>query len=97
MYLGKIVESGEAQTLVRAPKHPYTQALFSAALPSSPEERREDIVLPGEVPSPLNPPPGCHFHPRCPLAMAHCRRRRRGSRTWRTAWWPAISTPQLWP
>jgi oligopeptide transport system ATP-binding protein len=72
MYLGKIVECGDAQTLVRAPKHPYTQALFSAALPSSPDEQREEIVLPGEVPSPLRPPPGCHFHPRCPHAMAHC-------------------------
>src|SRR6516164_9492947 len=75
MYLGKIVESGEAQTLVRAPKHPYTQALFSAALPSSPDETREEIVLSGEVPSPLRPPPGCHFHPRCPHAMAQCKAR----------------------
>src|SRR6516162_3244615 len=75
MYLGKIVESGEAQTLVRAPKHPYTQALFSAALPSSPDETREEIILSGEVPSPLRPPPGCHFHPRCPHAMAHCAER----------------------
>jgi oligopeptide/dipeptide ABC transporter ATP-binding protein len=72
MYLGKIVECGDAQTLVRAPRHPYTEALFSAALPSSPDEERQEIVLPGEVPSPLRPPPGCHFHPRCPHAMAHC-------------------------
>src|SRR5437867_2151894 len=72
MYLGKIVESGEAQMLARAPKHPYTQALFSAALPSRPDEQREEIVLSGEVPSPLRPPPGCHFHPRCPKAMARC-------------------------
>src|SRR5581483_6165499 len=73
MYLGKIVECGEAQTLVRAPKHPYTAALFSAALPSSPDERREEIILAGEVPSPLRPPPGCHFHPRCPHAMERCK------------------------
>ena len=73
MYLGRIVEYGEAQALVRAPKHPYTRALFSAALPSRPDERREEIVLAGEVPSPLNPPPGCHFHPRCQQAMAECR------------------------
>ena len=73
MYLGKIVESGDAQTLARAPKHPYTEALFSAALPSSPDDRREEIILPGEVPSPLRPPPGCHFHPRCPHSMERCR------------------------
>jgi oligopeptide/dipeptide ABC transporter ATP-binding protein len=74
MYLGKIVECGEAATLISAPKHPYTQALFSAALPSSPEDRREEIVLTGEAPSPLRPPSGCRFHPRCPSAMARCRR-----------------------
>ena len=73
MYLGKIVESGAAETIVRSPRHPYTQALFSAALPSSPDERREEIVLTGEVPSPLRPPPGCHFHPRCPHVMDSCR------------------------
>ena len=72
MYLGKIVESGEARALARAPKHPYTEALFSAALPSHPDERREEIILPGEVPSPINPPSGCRFHPRCPQAMARC-------------------------
>jgi oligopeptide/dipeptide ABC transporter ATP-binding protein len=72
MYLGKIVEQGEARTLARAPKHPYTEALFSAALPSHPDEKQEEIILQGEVPSPLNPPAGCRFHPRCPHAMARC-------------------------
>jgi oligopeptide/dipeptide ABC transporter ATP-binding protein len=75
MYLGRIVESGEARALARAPKHPYTNALFSAALPSHPDERREDIILTGEVPSPINPPSGCRFHPRCPQAMAECAER----------------------
>ncbi len=73
MYLGRIVESGEAKQVATAPKHPYTEALFSAALPSSPDEQRDEIVLPGEVPSPLNPPSGCHFHPRCSRAMPRCR------------------------
>jgi oligopeptide/dipeptide ABC transporter ATP-binding protein len=72
MYLGKIVESGEARVLANRPLHPYTTALFAAALPSHPDERREDVTLQGEVPSPLNPPSGCAFHPRCPHAMARC-------------------------
>jgi oligopeptide/dipeptide ABC transporter ATP-binding protein len=73
MYLGKIVEIGEAKAIALRPKHPYTQALFSAALPSHPDERREEIILTGEVPSPVNPPAGCRFHPRCPAVMDRCR------------------------
>ena len=72
MYLGQIVEAGDAARVAREPRHPYTQALFAAALPSHPGERREDIVLEGEVPSPVAPPAGCRFHPRCPHVMPRC-------------------------
>jgi len=74
MYLGRIVEMGESSRVATSPQHPYTQALFAAALPAHPDEQREEIVLAGEVPSPLNPPAGCHFHPRCPKVMARCSR-----------------------
>jgi oligopeptide/dipeptide ABC transporter ATP-binding protein len=72
MYLGKLVEVADSLELTAAPLHPYTRALFAASLPSHPDERREEIVLTGEVPSALNPPSGCHFHPRCPFLMARC-------------------------
>jgi oligopeptide/dipeptide ABC transporter ATP-binding protein len=72
MYLGKIVERAETEELYKNPLHPYTKALFSAALPSHPDITREEIILSGEVPSPINPPSGCHFHPRCPFAMPQC-------------------------
>jgi oligopeptide transport system ATP-binding protein len=72
MYLGKIVELATSDDLRHKPLHPYTQALFSAALPSHPDEQREEIIIPGEVPSPLNPPPGCRFHPRCPFVKPIC-------------------------
>jgi oligopeptide/dipeptide ABC transporter ATP-binding protein len=65
MYLGKLVETAETEELYRNPLHPYTQALFSAALPAHPDKQRDMIILPGEVPTPINPPSGCHFHPRC--------------------------------
>jgi oligopeptide/dipeptide ABC transporter ATP-binding protein len=74
MYLGKIVELGPAAEVARRPKHPYTQALFSAALPLTQAERREEIILAGEIPSPLDPPAGCRFHTRCPQVMDRCRR-----------------------
>jgi len=72
MYLGKLVETAESEELYFHPLHPYSQALLSAALPLRPDDQRAEIVLPGEVPSPLNPPPGCRFHPRCMYAMPVC-------------------------
>ena len=74
MYLGQIVEYADGDELFDQPLHPYTKALMSAALPAHPDEATEEIVLSGEMPSPLNPPSGCHFHPRCPHAMEVCRR-----------------------
>jgi oligopeptide/dipeptide ABC transporter ATP-binding protein len=73
MYLGKIVERARTRELFKNPAHPYTKALFSAALPAHPDVVREEIILPGEVPSPINPPTGCRFHPRCPFVMPRCK------------------------
>jgi len=72
MYLGQIVEFASAKDLYERPSHPYTQALMSAALPSHPDTVQEEIILTGEVPSPLNPPAGCRFNPRCPQVMDDC-------------------------
>jgi oligopeptide/dipeptide ABC transporter ATP-binding protein len=73
MYLGQLVEMGDAATIYEEPAHPYTQALLSAIPQPDPERRRKRIVLAGDVPSPEHPPAGCPFHPRCPQAMERCR------------------------
>jgi oligopeptide/dipeptide ABC transporter ATP-binding protein len=73
MYLGEIVEGGPSEAVFTEPLHPYTQALISAALPARPGERSEGVILSGDLPSPTNPPPGCRFHTRCPMAFDRCR------------------------
>lgn len=73
MYLGRIVETAPTEQLNRQPAHPYTQALLSAKPSLDPKKRGKRLILGGDVPSPLNPPSGCHFHPRCPQVMEHCK------------------------
>ena len=73
MYLGRVVELAEAKTIIRSPQHPYTQALISAVPEVDPDSKRQRIILAGDVPSPIHPPSGCPFHPRCPVAEARCR------------------------
>lgn len=73
MYLGRIVEVADRDAMFANPRHPYTRALISAAPMPDPRARREKLVIEGDVPSPQNPPPGCHFHTRCPYAVARCK------------------------
>jgi oligopeptide transport system ATP-binding protein len=73
LYLGKIVESGESSTVIQKPRHPYTQALISAVPSLDTQNQRRRIVLGGDPPSPIHPPAGCPFHPRCPIAEDRCR------------------------
>jgi len=72
MYLGKIMEFAGAKALYRTPRHPYTNALLSAVPMPEPKKKKERIILQGDVPSPINPPSGCPFHPRCPYRQADC-------------------------
>ena len=72
MYLGKIVEKGPTRDLFTNPMRPYAKALIAASLPAHPDQQREDLVLSSEVPSPLEPPANCAFHPRCPFVMDRC-------------------------
>jgi len=78
MYLGRIVEAGPKDDIFRAPAHPYTRALLAATPVADPRRRREKVRIGGELPSPLAPPPGCAFHPRCPFADSRCRQERPG-------------------
>lgn len=73
MYLGKVVEMSTAEELYQAPKHPYTKALLSAIPIPDPSYRKTRMILKGDVPSPMNPPSGCYFHPRCPMAQENCK------------------------
>ncbi len=73
MYLGRIVEMGPATAILQNPQHPYTKALLSVVPVPNPRQRRERIILQGETPNPIDLPPGCRFHPRCPVVQPHCR------------------------
>lgn len=73
MYLGSVVETGLSNSVCCHPKHPYTQALLSALPTVDPSSQRERLLLPGDLPSPIHPPPGCPFHPRCPVVKSRCR------------------------
>ena len=89
MYLGKIVEYAPTKELIENVQHPYTKALFAAVLPHHPDDANDDATVVGEVPSPLDPPSGCHFHTRCPFAVEECRHVEPALRKTRTGHWVA--------
>jgi oligopeptide/dipeptide ABC transporter, ATP-binding protein, C-terminal domain len=73
MYLGKLVELADSEKLIDNPLHPYTQALIAAIPIPDPTAKKAEVKIKGEIPSPINPPPGCRFHPRCPYAFDRCK------------------------
>ena len=102
MYLGRIVEIGSKDALFNTPRHPYTQALLSAIPLPEPGPQRERVLLAGDVPSPVNPPPGCHFHTRCPHARALCSQQapaleHSGGQAVACHFWRELAVPALLP
>ncbi len=95
MYLGRILELGKAKPLFQAPAHPYTQALLSAVPVVDPASKRRRILLSGDVPSPIDPPGGCPFHPRCPVAEDKCRHERPALREVGLEHWAACHRARL--
>jgi oligopeptide/dipeptide ABC transporter ATP-binding protein len=89
MYLGRLAEVGGLHEVYGHPLHPYTQALLAAVPVPDPQQRRTQPLPPGEIPSPINPPPGCRFHPRCPIAKHNCAVEEPQIRELRTGHWVA--------
>lgn len=94
MYLGRIVEAADDREIIRRPLHPYTQALMSAVYEPDPTQQQKRTVLTGDVPSPISPPPGCHFHPRCPIATNKCNQQKPDFLEVRTGHWVACHMVQ---